>query len=310
MIAILVAGSISLASHGERPAEKPKATEQPTAVRQVPAEVEALNAAMRKFYANARTRELTAIPVVIVVSGNDLVLLKNGKRTVVSVILAEYHTLKSIAHSTVALFTLLTHEPGEPLDAERVKALAEFQKLLVAASLAVEKFGFDPDTLVRQKRILTRATEFATKVSEAGKVSADDLAKFCRASRTDVVANGAAAARAQLITTHKQVMEWKKDMTAAEWAALTVVIPGNQTARVENAPVQYFARLFGETPGEGRRVVYTESLWEEDKALAQLGTLRLDGKLSVAVFGDPYRMYRDFVADGARVAIDEIFAAP
>jgi hypothetical protein len=28
------------------------------------------------------------------------------------------------------------------------------------------------------------------------------------------------------------------------------------------------------------------------------------------VFGDPNRMYRDFVADGARVAIDEIFAAP
>ncbi len=309
-IAILVVGWITLASHGERPADKPKAAEQPAAAKQVPTEVEALNASGRKIYANARTRELAAIPVVIIVSGDDLVLRRNGKRTVVTVVPAEYHTLKGVAHSTLATFTLLTHEPGEPLDLERVKALTDYHKLLIAAGPAVEKFGFDPDTLIRQKRILTRATEFAAKVLEDGKVSADDLAKFCRASRADVVANGAAAARAQLVAMHKQVVEWKKDMTAAEWAALTVVIPGNQTARAENAAVQYFARLFGETPGEGRRVVYAESLWEEEKAMALLGTLRIDGKLSVAVFGDPNRMYRDFVADGARVAIDEIFAAP
>ena len=81
-----------------------------------------------------------------------------------------------------------------------------------------------------------------------------------------------------------------------------------QTARGENAAVQYFARLFGETTGEGRRVVYAESLWDEEKALNLLGTLRLDGKLSEAVFGDRFRMYRDFLADGARAAIDEILA--
>jgi hypothetical protein len=86
------------------------------------------------------------------------------------------------------------------------------------------------------------------------------------------------------------------------------LVPGVQTARAENAAVQYFARLFGETSGEGRRVVYAELLWDEEKALNLLGTLRFDGKLSEAVFGDRLRMYRDFLADGARVAIDEILA--
>jgi hypothetical protein len=105
-------------------------------------------------------------------------------------------------------------------------------------------------------------------------------------------------------------MEWRKDLTAEEWAALTVVIPGVQTARPENAAVQYFARLFGESVGEGRRVVYAESLWDEEKALNLLGTLRMDGKLSQAVFGDPFRMYRDLLADLARTALDDIFAAP
>ena len=85
---------------------------------------------------------------------------------------------------------------------------------------------------------------------------------------------------------------------------------GAQTPRVENAAVQYFARLFGETSGEGRRVVYAEGLWDEEKALNLLGTLRLDGKLSVAVFNDPFRMYRDILADVARAAVDDILAVP
>ena len=88
-----------LGSHGEPPADKPK---PPAAARELPAELDALNAASRKMYAGARTRELSTIPVVIVVSGDDLVLRKNGKRTAVTVIPAEYHALKSVAHTTLS----------------------------------------------------------------------------------------------------------------------------------------------------------------------------------------------------------------
>jgi hypothetical protein len=310
LIGIVVAGSAAFASHGEPPADKPKAsaTEHAVDAKKLPDELEALNTASRKMYAGARARELTAIPVVIIVSGDDLVLRKNGKRTVVTVIPTEYHALKSIAHTTLALFGHLSEEPGRPLNEERLKSLKEFQALVAATGPAVEKLGFDADTLARQKRLLARVEALAAKVLEDGKVSAEDLAKFCHAARADVVANGVAAVRAQLRATHKQVMEWKKDMTAEEWAALTVIVPGVQTARSENAAVQYFARLFGESSGEGRRVVYAESLWDEDKALNLLGTLRLDGKLSEAVFGDRFRMYRDLLADGARAAIDDILA--
>ena len=89
-----------------------------------------------------------------------------------------------------------------------------------------------------------------------------------------------------------------------------MIVQGMQTARAENAAVQYFARLFAETSGEGRRVVYAEGLGDEERALDLLGTLRLDGKLSVAVFGDPFRLYRDLPADAARPAIDDLLAAP
>jgi hypothetical protein len=305
-----VLGVVSLGCHRQPPEKKPAALpdEQPAGLKKLPEELDTLNVASRKMYSVARTQELSTIPVVIVVSGDDLVLRKNGKRTVATVIPAEYHALKSISHTTLALFAHLSFEPGKPLDDERLKSLKEYNTLLTTAGPAVEKFGFEPESLARQKRILSRAQEFIAKVLQDGKVSADDLTKFCRASRPDILANGSDAAKAQLLATHKQVMAWKKDMTAEEWSTLTVIVSGSQTPRVENAAVQYFARLLGETNGEGRRIVYAESLWDEEKALNLLGTLRLDGKLSSAVFGDPYRMYRDFLADGARAAIDDILA--
>ncbi len=307
----MAVGFLVLGSHGRIPGEQPKPGGQPVvANHSVPEELETLNRASRKLYAAGRARELASIPAVILVSGDDLVLRRNGKRVVATVIPREYHALKCVAHSVLALFGHLEHEPGKPLGADRVRALKEFRETLVAAGPAAEACGSDPDTLARQKRILARGLEFLDAVLKEGQVSAEALARFCRASRPDLLANAAAAARAQVAATHRQVMEWKKGMTPEEWGGLTVIVQGAQTPRAENAAVQYFARLFGETRGEGRRVVYAEGLWDEDKALNLLGTLRLDGKLSVAMFNDPFRMYRDLLADVARSALDDLLGAP
>lgn len=302
----------ALAEHTARSQEKPKAEPVPAARGEptpVPAELQALNRASLKLYSGGRKLELATIPAVIIVSGDDLILHKDGKRTVATVIPPEYHSLKCVAHSTLALFAHLAHEPGKPLGEDRIKALTEYRELLTTAGTAIEKAGFDLDSLTRQRRIIERSLAFIDTVLKAGQVSADDLEKYCRESRADIMANCGGAARAQLLATHRQVMAWKKDMTAEEWAALTVIVQGAQTPRAENTAVQYFARIFGER-GEGRRVAYAEGLWDEEKALALLGTRRIDGKLSVAVFGDPYRMYRDILADAARPAIDDILAPP
>lgn len=309
----LTVAFLVLGSHGQTPGDKPKpgSEGQPVVAQStVPEELQALNRATRELYAGGRALELSTIPTVIIVSGDDLILRKKGKRVVATVIPGEYHALKCVAHSMLALFGHLSHEPGKPLGEERVKTLKEYRDILVAAGPAAEKCGFDPDTLARQTRIISRGLVFIDAVVKDGQVSTDDLVRFCRTSRQDVLANAAAAARAQLVATHRQVTKWKKDMTAEEWGSLTVIVQGMQTPRVDNAAVQYFARLFGETSGEGRRVVYAEGLWDEEKAMNLLGTLRLDGKLSIAVFNDPFRMYRDLLADVARPAIDDILAAP
>ena len=197
-LGMLAIGFLALCSHGQTPGDKPKSggEGQPVVAKDaVPEELEALNRATRKLYAGGRALELATIPTVIMVSGDDLILRKNGTRVVATVIPREYHALKCVAHSLLALFGHLAHEPGKPLGEERVQTLKEYRDLLAAAGPAAERCGFDPDTLARQKRIIARGLVFIDAVLKDGQVSADDLAKYCRASRPDVLANAAAAVR-------------------------------------------------------------------------------------------------------------------
>jgi hypothetical protein len=50
----------------------------------------------------------------------------------------EYHALKCVAHSMLALFAHLSHEPGKPLGEERVTTLKEYREFLAAAGPAAE----------------------------------------------------------------------------------------------------------------------------------------------------------------------------
>jgi hypothetical protein len=65
------------------------------------------------------------------------------------------------------------------------------------------------------------------------------------------------------------------------------------------AATQYFARLLGEN-GEGKRIVYAESIFEESRALNLLGAHLLDTRIGSAFFDDAGRMHRDLLSDAAR----------
>ena len=74
--------------------------------------------------------------------------------------------------------------------------------------------------------------------------------------------NAESAGLAALDSLHRQVSLWKARLSSEEWNTLTIVVMGTQLPRKDNMAVQYFARLLGE-PGEGRRIVYAELLFDE-----------------------------------------------
>ena len=84
-----------------------------------------------------------------------------------------------------------------------------------------------------------------------------------------------------------------------------VVIPGSSLARKDFVAVQYFAKLLGER-GEGRRIIFAESRWDESQELQLLGTHILDTEVGVAFFNDPWRMQRDLLASAADSYLDSL----
>jgi hypothetical protein len=101
---------------------------------------------------------------------------------------------------------------------------------------------------------------------------------------------------------HRQVFQWKSEMTGAEWERLHVIVMGSPLPRRGNLTLQYFTRLL-ELKTESNRLVYTESVFEEGRALNILGTHLLDTDIGAAFFDDPARMYRDLLADAAEAEI-------
>src|SRR5262249_23698126 len=118
---------------------------------------------------------------------------------------------------------------------------------------------------------------------------------FAREMASRVIEHATDAARAQLDTTHQQMTKWRGQLSADEWKALHVVIIGSPMPRKGNLAVQYFSRLLGEK-GEGLRIVYAESLWDESKALNLLAVSLVDSNMAVDFFNDEMRMHIDLLA--------------
>jgi hypothetical protein len=260
--------------------------------------LEDVNAAFRDAYARARAETLRQGGPVLVYQGDSLVLLRDGKRTEVRVVPPGYHDLKAVAHVPLLVYALLAPFGEGEIGPERKAALADVQKRLAAVEPALAERGFSEEALKRQRAILTLSSEMLVHVRKEGRATSAAVRDFCRKAAPLVLDNVADAARLQLDGLHRQATAWKKELSPEEWRRLRVVVIGSALPRKDNVAVQYFARLLG-VPGEGPRLVYAESLWDEAKAVNLLGTHELDTAIGSAFFADPKRMHRDLLAAAA-----------
>ena len=66
-----------------------------------------LNKAFRKAYAQTRKELLARTDPLIIVDGDELTLVRQGKRTTAHAIPEKYHSLKSICHVPLAIYVLI-----------------------------------------------------------------------------------------------------------------------------------------------------------------------------------------------------------
>jgi hypothetical protein len=308
VVALLVA-CLCLLRAGDGEAAREPARRAPPPADQTVDPLPELNQAFRDAYARSRRNLLDRAGPVILVEGDNLVLLHRGKRQAAKVVPDVYHTLKAVSHVPLAVYVMLVPFQDTPLDGECVDALRDYRKRVVQAEAALQGRGLSEAVLQRQQQIVRASVQFLDAVLAKQRVTGQELIQFTRARGKDLLANASDAARAELDALDKQVRAWRANLPAEAWKRLHVVIMGSALPRRGNIATQYFARLLGEK-GEGRRIVYAEATFEEPRALNLLGTHLLDTRIGSAFFNDAERMHRDLLSDAATTLLDKMAVAP
>jgi hypothetical protein len=224
-----------------------------------------------------------------------------------------YHALKDVAHVPFSVYLLV-----RPLDRgffafDRQKLeLTKLKDRIHAAKSAINIDYFSNEQIDRQKRILDESETLLTSILGTGKTSHAELSAFAAEMGPLMLQNAWDAGCEQIKTTHAQMMAWKKQLTADEWANLVVVNVARHQARYRNADTQYFHWLFGDSgpawgyPGESMRVIFAETLGKDGTYSDELTIVQIDADASQAFFSNPWRMSEDILSDGAAACIAKL----
>lgn len=261
--------------------------------------LEELNESFHRIYAQTRALTLEAARPVILVEGDDLVLIDGDRREVYNSTPRQYHLLKMVDHVPLAVFVLVWPTAGKPLPVATADELKQFRARLESVQGRLADYGFAPATLGRQKQILATVAGYIDSLKVGETVAPDALTAMCRSAEPAVMQNVAEAARARLDAIDAQVQAWRRTLGPDKWENARVVVMTSHTVREGNLAAQYFRKLLG-PDCDDRQLVCAEGVFEEPRALNVLGTVLLDGQIGEAFFADRARMYRDLLSDAAR----------
>jgi len=264
---------------------------------QLDKELRDLNRSFIKAHSAARKLNLATGPVILHRNG-QLILIKNDTKVTANVILPVYHTLKTFAHIPVAIYLMLSPQGNKTLNFERFQLLRNYYKKMELIQQNIDQITLNNADLARQKLILSRSMQFLKTVIENQKFNNKELYSFTRDMLPLISTNIKGAARSQLDAMHRHVIAWKSEMAPEQWKKLRVVIQGAVLARNGDLAKQYFKRLL-HIKKEGIRLVYKELYFPPTPMLTLLATRSVDRGISVAIFNNPDRMFRDVLSDAA-----------
>ncbi|KYF62073.1 hypothetical protein BE11_37195 [Sorangium cellulosum] len=277
-----------------------------------------LNQAFLDAYAARREAVLATIEPIIAQIDDSLILRRGGQRFEGPARTRRYHELKAIAHVPLAVHALLSGRRGAPDGGARARGgqMAELRQRIAAAAGDLDRRGFTPEQLARQRRILDASVALLDEASATGGVAPEALTAFARAQTEDVLLNAEDAARDQIETMHATVEGWRRQMTPAERDRLRAVVAVSHMARPGNVAAQYFSVTLGEAwQGRfdqedlrpGKRVLTAEATFDEAQAFALLATHALDAGVATRFFDEETRLSRDILADAAERILAGMF---
>ena len=256
-----------------------------------------INRSFINAHSAAREFDLATGPVILYRNG-QLVLITNDTKVTANVILPAYHTFKVFAHIPVAIYLMLSPQGGGPIDSMNLQLLRSYYKKLEYVQRNINQITLNSTDLQNQKIILSKSMQLLKTIIDNERFNIKELISFTQGMLPFISANIENAARNQLDSIHRQVMAWKSEMAPERWKKLRVAIQGAVLARDGDLTKQYFKRLL-HIEKEGLRLVYKELYFPPTPMLTLLATRSIDRGISVAIFNNPDRMFRDVLSDAA-----------
>ena len=256
-----------------------------------------INSSFINAHSAARKFDLAEGPIILYRNG-QLILIKNDTKITANIIFQTYHTFKVFAHIPVAIYLMLSPQGEGPIKSKNLQLLRSYYKKLEYVHKNMHQITLNSTELKKQKIILSRSIEFLKTILDNEKFNNKELISFTQGMLPFINANIESAARNQLDAIHWQVMAWKSEMAPEYWKKLRVAIQGAVLARNGDLTKQYFKRLLN-IKKEGLQLVYKELYFPPTPMLTLLATRSVDRGISVAIFNNPDRMFRDVLSDAA-----------
>lgn len=228
---------------------------------------------------------------VLILNGDDLILRHQGRRIQETYVSEHYHQLKSIAHIACLIHTLYVL----PSPIARDKIIRHIEE--IRAAVQANKL----------KKYIPVLDEYV-KILQEGKSGIHSLIKL-KAPLNQMIQE---AAIDRIDALDERVNNLKADL-GHDWDTLSVIVMGPPMPREGELGMQYFYSALSAEKSpcphisssltnsahafQGKRLIYAESIDEEDKALDLLVTHICDEKMGEEVLGDPSVMRGDILRD-------------
>lgn len=254
-----------------------------------------------------------SVPVVVLI-GDDAMLVSDGGEDREQVIPARYHELKALAHLAFGVqLTLMANGRGRVT--ELTVSELHMKRTQIKEAQAAASGAFSTSTLTIAPKapaeLLCRARALVDRVLEEGAVDFERLHEHVRALTSHALETAQLAVCIELEQLHALLGRWRSDLGESRWAGLYVVICGAHQPRYREATCQYFGQLLHQPEGYGAeredRLVYAEGFCDVNAALDLLARHIVDQRASNLLFNDRRRLQEDLLADAARAEVRKLF---
>lgn len=238
--------------------------------------------------------------------GGKYILRRDGKEVAVEPVPPLYEQVKSVSHTLVGIFEIISPYLQYSESGNWRPALTEFNTNMKDALATLGNVGMPEKVEENCRKILQGGIDFMDNALATGRFNAKDYSNYAQPLLPAVMENVTLAGKLQVDHFESVVKEWRKEMGEEEWARLYAVVNTAWAMRRQNVHFQILAQMMGRD-AINDRLIMAEAINSvtEDDLLMLLGRIVNDRALSILVFGKTYRMDVELMGEAARKATEE-----